>query len=124
VGKGARVEENEIEEAEEHLQVMMKVRLHWIGVQGECGRRSTVVQRHGGGPVGNGGRSSGIWMEKKLATARACARGAREGARGPEEAVPGLKLVLAPRRRAWQSWRSSGRSSATWRTQSKTTPGR
>jgi hypothetical protein len=74
VGKGARVEENEIEEAEEHQQVTAEVRLHWVGVQGECGRRSTVVQRHGRGPVGNGGRSSGNGMEKKLATARACAR--------------------------------------------------
>jgi hypothetical protein len=43
VGKGARVEENEIEEAEEHQLVMAEVRLHWIGVQGECGRRSTVI---------------------------------------------------------------------------------
>jgi hypothetical protein len=65
--------------------------------------------------VGDGRRSSGNWMEKKLATARVCARGDREGARGPEEAVPVLKQVLAPRRRAWQPWRSSGRSSATWR---------
>jgi hypothetical protein len=34
VGKGARVEENEIEEAEEHQLVTTEVRLHWIGVQG------------------------------------------------------------------------------------------
>jgi hypothetical protein len=38
-----RVEENKIEEAEEHQQVTAEVRLHWVGVQGECGRRSTVV---------------------------------------------------------------------------------
>jgi hypothetical protein len=123
VGKGARVEENEIEEAEEHQQVTAEVRLHWIGVQGECGRRSTVVQRHGGGPVGNGGRSSGIWMEKKLATARACARGAREGARGPEEAVPGLKAGAGTSAARVARW-MTGRSSATWRTRSKTAPGR
>jgi hypothetical protein len=52
VQKGARMEENEIEEAEEHQQVTAEVRLHWIGVQGGCGHRSMVVQRHGGGPVG------------------------------------------------------------------------
>jgi hypothetical protein len=103
VGKGARVEENEIEEAEEHQQVKAEVRLHWVGVQGECGCRSTVVQRHGGGPVGNGGWRSRNWMEKKLATARACARGAREGARGPEEDMIGCKPELASRRRVWRS---------------------
>jgi hypothetical protein len=59
VGKGARVEENESKEAEEHQQVTTEVRLHWVRVQGECRRRSMVVQRHGGGPVGDGGQSSG-----------------------------------------------------------------
>jgi hypothetical protein len=56
-----------------------------------------------------------IGREKKCANARMCTREAREGARGPEEAVPVLKQVLAPRRRAWQPRRSLGRSSATWR---------
>jgi hypothetical protein len=62
---------------------------------------STVSPSCGGGPVSNGGRSSGNWMEKKCANARACAKGAREGARGPEDAVPVLKQVLAPRWRPW-----------------------
>jgi hypothetical protein len=48
------------------------------------------VSRNGGGDraVGGGDRSREIGGEKKLATARVCARGAREDARGPEELYP------------------------------------
>jgi hypothetical protein len=56
-------------------------------------------------------------VEKRCANARACAREAKGRARGLEEDVPVCKQVLAPRRRAWQPRRSSGRSTATWRTQ-------
>jgi hypothetical protein len=62
-------------------------------------------------------------MEKKLATARACGRGAREGTRGPEEDMIGCKQELASRRRAWRSRRRSGRSSATWRAHGQASTG-
>jgi hypothetical protein len=73
--------------------------------------------------VGNGGRSSGNWMERKHATARACARGAREGAWGLEEDMIGCKQELASRRRAWRSRRCSGRSSVTWRAHGQASTG-
>jgi hypothetical protein len=75
-----------------------------------------TVSRDGGGDRAAGGdRSREIGRERKGANARTCTREAREGTRGPEEAVPMLKQVLVPRRRVWQPQWSSGRSSATWR---------
>jgi hypothetical protein len=68
VGKDAGVEENQIAKAEEHQQITVELKLHWIGVQEECGRRSTVVQRHGGGRVGSGGRSKRTKGESVCAT--------------------------------------------------------
>jgi hypothetical protein len=79
----------------------------------------TVSRDGGGGPVSNGGRVRGNWMEGKCANARTCSRGAREGARGPQEEVIGASRSWR-RRRAWQPRRSSGKSNATWRTRSKT----
>jgi hypothetical protein len=76
----------------------------------------TVSRSRGGGPVGGGDRSRENWMEKKCANARACTRGAREGARGPEEDVPMHKQELAPRRR-------SARRNMTWRTQGRASTG-
>jgi hypothetical protein len=74
-----------------------------------------MVSRNGGGHRAAGGdRSRETGREKKGANARACTREAREGVRGPEEAVPVLKQVLAPRRRAWQPRRSSSRKRAAW----------
>jgi hypothetical protein len=82
------------------------------------------VSRNGDGDRAAGGdRSREFGGEKKSADARTCTREAREGARDPEEAVPVLKQVLAPRRRAWQPRRSSGRSNVTWRTRSKAAQG-
>jgi hypothetical protein len=52
VGNGARMRENKIGGAKEHQRVTAELWLHWIGVRGWCGRRSTVVRRRGGGPVG------------------------------------------------------------------------
>jgi hypothetical protein len=86
-------------------------------------RLPMVSRGRGGGPVRGGDRSRENWMEKKRANAKACTRGAREGARGPEEDVSVCKQVLAPRRRAWQPRRSSGRSSATWRTHGQANTG-
>jgi hypothetical protein len=80
--------------------------------------------RDGGGDRAAGGDCSReIGREKKGANARTGTREARESARGPEEAVPVLKQVLAPRRRAWQPRRNSGRSNVTWRTRSKAAQG-
>jgi hypothetical protein len=86
-------------------------------------RLPTVSRGCGGGPVSNGDRGRGNWMERKFANPRACAREAKGEARGPEEDVPVRKQGLAPRRRAWQPRRSSGRSSATWRTQGQSSTG-
>jgi hypothetical protein len=68
MGKDAGVEENQIAKAEEHQQITAELKLHWIGVQEGCGRRSTVVQRHDGGLVGGGGRSKGTEGESVCAT--------------------------------------------------------
>jgi hypothetical protein len=78
-----------------------------------------VSRDGGGGPVSNGDWVRGNWMEGKCANARMCSRGAREGARGPEEEVIGASRSWH-RRRAWQPRRSSGKSNATWRTRGKT----
>jgi hypothetical protein len=118
MGKDAGVEENKIAEAEEHQQITAELRLHWIGVQGECERRSTVVQRHGGGSVVMVD-GAGNWMEKELATARVWARGDGEGARGPEKEMISARRSWH-RRRAWQPRRSSSKSHAMWRTRGKT----
>jgi hypothetical protein len=86
--------------------------------------RLTMVSRgRGGGPLSGGDQNREKWLEKKCATIKMWARGARENARGPEEDVPMRKQVLAPGRRAWQPRRSSGRSSATWRTHGKASTG-
>jgi hypothetical protein len=74
-----------------------------------------VSRGRGGGPVSGGDRNREKWLEKTCAAVKTWARGARENTRGPEEDMPVRKQVLAPRRRAWQPRRSSGRSSATWR---------
>jgi hypothetical protein len=49
----------------------------------------TVSRDGGGGPVSNGDRGRGNWMEGKCANARTCTRGARGSARGPEKEVIG-----------------------------------
>jgi hypothetical protein len=54
----------------------------------------TVSRDGGGGPVSNGDRVKGNWMEGKCANARTCSRGAREGARGPEEDRIGCEQEL------------------------------
>jgi hypothetical protein len=69
--------------------------------------------------VSNGDRVRGNWMEGKCANARTCSRGAREGARGPEEEVIGASRSWR-RRRTWQPRRSSGKSNATWTGQDST----
>jgi hypothetical protein len=86
-------------------------------------RLPTVSRGRGGGPLSDGDRGRGNWMERKCANARACAREAKGDARGPEEDVPVRKQVLAPQRRAWQPRRSSSKSSATWRMQGQASTG-
>jgi hypothetical protein len=44
VGKDVGVEENQIAKAEEHQQITVELRPHWIGVQEGCGRGSTVAR--------------------------------------------------------------------------------
>jgi hypothetical protein len=74
-----------------------------IGRGKQLWRLTTVSRGRGGGLVSNGDRGSENWIEKKRANAKACTRGAREGARRPEEDVPGER-----RRRAAEKNRGEG----------------
>jgi hypothetical protein len=108
----------------EELAIALLSELQWLGGMlfvlrigwGKWWWGLSTVSRDGGGDRAvEDDRSREIGREKKYANDRTCTKKAREGARGPEEAVLVLKQVLAPRRRTWQPRRSSGRSSATWR---------
>jgi hypothetical protein len=72
----------------EEIGIGLLGELRWImgvmiALRIEDGERSwelpTVSRDGGGGPVSNGDRGRGNWMEGKCAKARTCTRGARGG---------------------------------------------